>query len=257
MRTVILAGGLGTRLSEETEVTPKPMVEIGGLPILWHIMKIYATRGFDEFVVALGYKGAVVKNWFLNYQYIASDFSIGFRTGTVDLHDGEREDWLVHLVDTGLQTQTGGRLKRLAPWLGDGTFMMTYGDGVADVDVQRILEYHREHGKLATVTAVRPPARFGGLLFEGDQVSDFVEKPQIGEGWINGGFFVLEPQVLDYIDGDGTAFEREPLERLAEDGQLVAYRHDGFWQCMDTLRDVRLLENLWLSGNVPWRIWGS
>jgi glucose-1-phosphate cytidylyltransferase len=255
VKTVILAGGLGTRLVEETEVTPKPMVEIGGSPILWHIMKIYSTSGFDEFVLALGYKGAAIKNWFLNYQYLASDFSIGFRAGKVDLHDGDREDWLVHLVDTGLQTQTGGRLKRLAPWLQDGTFMMTYGDGVADIDIRELLEFHRSHGKLATVTAVRPPARFGGLTFEGDHVTHFLEKPQIGEGWINGGFFVLEPQVIEYIDGDETAFEREPLERLAAAGELVAHRHEGFWQCMDTLRDVRLLESLWESGDVPWRTW--
>jgi len=255
MKTVILAGGLGTRLAEETELTPKPMVEIGGSPILWHIMKIYAARGFNEFVVALGYKGATIKNWFLNYQYLASDFTIGFRNGTIDLHDGDKEDWLVHLVDTGLHPQTGGRLKRLEPWIRDGTFMMTYGDGVADVDVGKLLEFHRGHGKLATVTAVRPPARFGGLSFEGDHVTHFVEKPQIGEGWINGGFFVLEPQVLDYIDGDDTPFEHEPLERLAAEGQLVAHRHDGFWQCMDTLRDVRLLESLWQSGDVPWKIW--
>jgi len=255
MRTVILAGGLGTRLAEETEVTPKPMVEIGGSPLLWHIMKIYSACGFNEFVVALGYKGAAIKNWFLNYQYLASDFSIGFQTGTVDLHDGNRDDWLVHLVDTGLQTQTGGRIKRLQSWLQDETFMMTYGDGVADVDIRRLLEFHRSHGKLATVTAVRPPARFGGLSFEGDHVTHFVEKPQIGEGWINGGFFVLEPQVLEYIDGDDMQFEREPLERLAADEQLVAHRHDGFWQCTDTLRDVRLLESLWQSGDVPWKLW--
>ncbi len=255
MKTVILAGGLGTRLAEETEVTPKPMVEIGGSPILWHIMKIYSSFGFREFLFALGYKGEVIKNYFLNYQYIVSDFTIGFRKGNIDLHDGARDDWLVHLIDTGADTQTGGRLKRLAPRLEDETFMATYGDGVADVDLRQLLEFHRSHGKLATVTAVRPPARFGGLSFNGDYVADFVEKPQIGEGWINGGFFVLEPEVLDYIDGDDTAFEREPLERLANDEQLVAHRHDGFWQCMDTLRDVRLLESLWQSGDVPWKVW--
>jgi len=255
MKTVILAGGLGSRLAEETDATPKPMVEIGGSPMLWHIMKIYSTFGFNEFVLALGYKGETIKNYFLNYHYLASDFTIGFREGKIDLHDGEREDWLVHLIDTGLHTQTGGRLKRLAPHLRDRTFMLTYGDGVADVDLDELLAFHRSHGKLATVTAVRPPARFGGLSFNGNFVADFVEKPQIGEGWINGGFFVLEPEVLDYIDGDDTAFEREPLERLADEEQLVAHRHDGFWQCMDTLRDVRMLESLWRSDDVPWKVW--
>jgi len=255
MKTVILAGGLGSRLAEETDATPKPMVGIGGSPMLWHIMKIYSTFGFNEFVLALGYKGETIKNYFLNYHYLASDFTIGFREGKIDLHDGEREDWLVHLIDTGLHTQTGGRLKRLAPHLRDGTFMLTYGDGVADVDLDELLAFHRSHGKLATVTAVRPPARFGGLSFNGNFVADFVEKPQIGEGWINGGFFVLEPEVLDYIDGDDTAFEREPLERLADEEQLVAHRHDGFWQCMDTLRDVRMLESLWRSDDVPWKVW--
>jgi glucose-1-phosphate cytidylyltransferase len=255
MKTVILAGGLGTRLAEETDSTPKPMVEIGGLPILWHIMKIYAAHGFDEFIVALGYRPEVVKHFFLNYYYLRNDFTIRVGAGNVEVHDGDRDDWCVHLFDTGVQTQTGGRIKRLHEHLADGPFMLTYGDGVADVDVTKLLDFHRAHGKLATVTAVRPPARFGGLTFDGELVSEFTEKPQIGEGWINGGFFVLEPGVLDYIDGDDTIWEREPLERLAEDGQLVAYRHDGFWQPMDTLRDVRLLESLWQSGSPPWKVW--
>jgi glucose-1-phosphate cytidylyltransferase len=255
MKTVILAGGLGTRLSEETDVTPKPMVEIGGLPILWHIMKIYSAHGFDEFIVALGYRPEVVKNFFLNYYYLRNDFTIRVGDGTVDVHDGERDEWCVHLFDTGVETQTGGRIKRLASYIADATFMLTYGDGVADVDLRRLLAFHRDHGRLATVTAVRPPARFGGLAFEGELVTEFTEKPQIGEGWINGGFFVLEAQVLDYIDGDETIWEREPLERLAEDGQLVAYKHDGFWQPMDTLRDVRLLESLWHEDKPPWKVW--
>jgi len=254
VKTVLLAGGLGTRLAEETDVTPKPMVEIGGLPILWHIMKIYAAHGFDEFLVALGYRPEVVKKFFLNYHYSRNDLTITGE-GKVEVHDGTHEGWRTHLIDTGIDTQTGGRIKRLESWLDDGTFMLTYGDGVADVDLGQLLEFHRGHGKLATVTAVRPPARFGGLVFEGDLVTEFTEKPQIGEGWINGGFFILEPQVLDYIDGDETIWEREPLERLAEDGQLAAYRHDGFWQPMDTLRDVRLLESLWQSGEVPWKVW--
>jgi glucose-1-phosphate cytidylyltransferase len=255
MKVVILAGGLGTRLQEETTVKPKPMVEVGGQPILWHLMNIYATFDYKEFVLALGYKGEVIKNYFLNYYYLRNSFSIGLAGGRVEVHDGEREDWNVHLIDTGLNTDTGGRIKRLANWIGDETFMMTYGDGVANIDIAKLVEFHRQHGKLATVTAVRPPSRFGGIIFNGDQVVRFVEKPQIGEGWINGGFFVLEPGVLDYIEGDRTIFEQEPLERLAEDGQLMAYRHDDFWQCMDTLRDVRLLESLWQQGIAPWKVW--
>ncbi len=255
MKVVILAGGMGTRLAEETEVKPKPMVEIGGRPILWHIMNIYSAFGFNEFIVALGYKGEVIKSYFLNYYYLRNSISINLANGHIDVQDGERENWIVHLIDTGLNTETGGRIKRLASWLKDGTFMMTYGDGVADVNIQELVTFHRRHGKLATVTAVRPPARFGGITFEGDQVARFEEKPQIGEGWINGGFFVLEPEVLDYIEGDATVFEREPLERLAEERQLVAYRHYGFWQCMDTLRDVRLLNHLWQRGSAPWKVW--
>jgi glucose-1-phosphate cytidylyltransferase len=251
---VILCGGTGTRLVEQTEVRPKPLVEIGGRPILWHIMKIYSAFGFDEFVLALGYRAEVVKRYFLDYYHLRNDLTIT-GDGNVDVHDGDHEQWTVHLMDTGGETQTGGRIKRLAHLLQDGTFMLTYGDGVADVSCGDLLEFHRSHGRLATVTAVRPPARFGGLAFDGDRVSQFIEKPQIGEGWINGGFFVLEPGVLDYIDGDATIWERDPLERLAADGQLMAYRHDGFWQPMDTLRDVKLLESLWQSGDVPWKVW--
>ena len=254
MKTVILAGGLGTRLAEETDATPKPMVEIGGSPILWHIMKIYSSAGFSEFVLALGYRAEVVKRYFLDYYRLRNDLTIT-GDGKVEVHDGSPEDWRIDLVDTGIETQTGGRIKRLADRLREGTFMLTYGDGVADVPCADLLEFHRSHGKLATVTAVRPPARFGGLMFDGDLVSDFVEKPQIGEGWINGGFFVLEPGVLDYIDGDDTIWERDPLERLAQEGQLAAFRHEGFWQPMDTLRDVRLLRTLWDSGDTPWKVW--
>jgi glucose-1-phosphate cytidylyltransferase len=252
---VILAGGLGSRLSEETELKPKPMVEIGGRPILWHIMKMYARHGFSEFLVALGYKGDVIKRYFLDYYALSGSMTVDVSTGRIEKHDGLCEDWRVRLVETGAETQTGGRIKRLAPHLQDGAFMVTYGDGVCDVDLQAVLRFHRSHGRLATVTAVRPPARFGGLVFDGDLAVSFTEKPQIGEGWINGGFFVFEPAVLDYIGGDGSSLEAEALSRLAADRQLVAYRHDGFWQCMDTLREKHLLESLWQSGKRPWKTW--
>jgi glucose-1-phosphate cytidylyltransferase len=256
MKVVILAGGLGSRLQEKTEVKPKPMVEIGGRPILWHIMNIFAAHGYKEFVAALGYKGDIIKNYFLNYYHLRNSFSINLKNGRVNVYDGDREDWNVHLIDTGLETQTGGRIKRLGTWIRNEIFMMTYGDGVANINVEDLVAFHRSHGRLATITAVRPPARFGGIkLGEKNLVTEFLEKPQIGEGWINGGFFVLEPNVLDYIDGDETIFEKEPLERLAKDGQLVAYRHEDFWQCMDTLRDVRLLDSMWESGNAPWKVW--
>ncbi len=255
MKTILLAGGLGTRLSEETETRPKPLVEIGGRPILWHIMNIYAHHGFDEFVVALGYKGHLIKDYFLRYFQWRNDLSVDLADGSTLVHAGEREKWKVHLVDTGASTMTGGRLKRLRSWIGDETFMMTYGDGVSNVDVRALVEFHRRQGRLATVTAVRPPARFGGLQFKGDLVADFSEKPQVGEGWINGGFFVLEPQVFSYLDDDASVFEREPLERLVREGQLAAYRHEAYWQCMDTLRDVKLLNEQWDGGRAPWRVW--
>ena len=254
VKVVILAGGLGTRLQEETIVKPKPMVEIGGRPILWHIMSIYAAYGYKEFIIAVGYKAEVIKNYFLNYYYLNSNLTISLENGHTKVLDGAREDWAVHLIDTGLYTNKGGRLKRLAPWLSNDTFMITYGDGVANVNIRELVAFHKRHGKLATVTAVRPPARFGSLSFNGESVVSFEEKPQIGEGWINGGFFVLEPGVLDYIEGDDIALEREPMENLARDGQLAAYRHHGFWQCMDTLRDVILLEDLWQSGRAPWKV---
>jgi glucose-1-phosphate cytidylyltransferase len=232
------------------------MVEIGGKPILWHILNIYAAFGVDEFIVALGYRGEVIKEYFLNFFALNNNISLDLANGTTTVHQGNQPRWRVHLVDTGLHTQTGGRLKRLARWLGDDrTFMMTYGDGVADVNVRALLKFHESHGKLATLTTVRPPARFGGIVFDGDRVSEFTEKPQTGEGWINGGFFVLDRDVLDYIDGDETLWEREPLERLAADGQLMACRHEGFWQPMDTLREKKLLEDLWNSGRAPWKVW--
>jgi glucose-1-phosphate cytidylyltransferase len=255
MRAVILAGGLGTRLQEETTVKPKPMVEVGGKPILWHIMSSYAHFGVGEFVVALGYKGEWIKDYFLHYRDRSQSLSVSLRTGEVEIHGGDScEDWRVHLLDTGLHSQTGGRLRKSSAFLGDETFLATYGDGVADVDIARLIAFHKSHGKKATLTAVRPPARFGGLGLDeaSGAVVRFEEKPQIGEGWINGGFFVLEPGVRDYIEGDETLFEREPLERLAAEGELMAYQHDGFWQCMDTLRDVQLLESLWQSGHAPW-----
>ncbi len=255
MKTVILAGGLGTRLAEETEIVPKPMVEIGGRPILWHIMKHYAHRGFKEFIIALGYKSEVIKRYFLEYNALNDSITINLATGAVQAHDARREDWIVHLIDTGINTMTGGRIQRLKPWLQDETFMVTYGDGVSDVDVDELLRFHRAQGRLATVTAVRPPARFGGLALDGDRVANFTEKPQIGEGWINGGFMVLEPAVFDYMHGDDTILESHVLDRLAEDGQLVAYRHSRFWQCMDTLREKRLLESLWQGGSPPWKTW--
>jgi glucose-1-phosphate cytidylyltransferase len=257
MKVAILCGGLGSRISEETEIKPKPMVEIGGRPILWHIMKHYGGYGFDDFTIALGYKGEVIKRYMLEYASLHSDLTVGLRAGTVERNGNggsTPDDWTVGLVDTGPDTATGGRIKRLQPHLGDSTFMLTWGDGVSNVDLDRLLEFHRSHGKLATLTAVRPPARFGHLELDGDQIYEFSEKPQIGEGWINGAFFVLEPGIFDYIDGDATQWEREPLEGLARDGQLMAYRHDDFWQCMDTIRDKKLLEELWTNG-APWRTW--
>ena len=258
MKVAILAGGLGSRISEETEVKPKPMVEIGGRPMLWHIMKIYAHFDLTDFVVALGYKGDYIKRWMVDYCSLQSDLTVSLKDGNVSPHrngnGSNGDDWTIDLVDTGHDTATGGRIKRLAPYLGDSTFMLTWGDGVADIDLNALLAFHRSHGKLATMTTVRPPARFGHLELEGDRVSEFSEKPQLGEGWINGAFFVLEPEVFEYVDGDDTQWEREPLERLAREGQLMAYRHTSFWQCMDTLRDKKLLEELWSNG-APWRVW--
>jgi glucose-1-phosphate cytidylyltransferase len=256
MKVGILAGGVGSRLAEETQVKPKPMVEIGGRPILWHIMMHYAHYGFKEFVIALGYKGEVIKKYMVDYCSLQSNLTVNLRDGRVKIHDDYKTDWTVELVDTGMPTMTGGRIKRLAPYLSSGTFMLTWGDGVSDLNLHDLLAFHRSHGKLATLTAARPPARFGHIELDGDKVTVFSEKPQTRAGWINGAFFVLEPGVFDYIDGDDTQWEREPLERLAKEGQLMAYRHASFWQCMDTLRDKVLLEELWQSGNAPWKIWG-
>jgi glucose-1-phosphate cytidylyltransferase len=255
LKVAILAGGAGTRLAEETDVRPKPMVEIGGKPILWHIMKHYAHFGHSDFVIALGYKGDYIKRWMQEYALLGGSMTVRMQTGEVVRHNPESVDWNVDLVETGAATLTGGRVKRLKQWLGDSTFMLTWGDGVSDVDLDRLLAFHRAHGRLATVTAVRPPARYGYMEFDNDRVAKFAEKPQTAEGWINGAFFVLEPQVLDYIDGDQTMFEHAPMERLAAEGQLMAYKHDSFWQCMDTLREKHLLQSLWDSGTPPWKLW--
>ena len=257
MKVVILAGGLGTRLSEETQVKPKPMAEIGEHPILWHIMKLYSHYGFNDFVICLGYRGYVIKEYFANYFLHNSDVTFDLRDQRMEVHQNSVEPWQVTLVDTGADTQPGGRLKRVAPYLGDERFMMTYGDGVADVDVPALLAFHEDQGRLATVTAVQPPGRFGtlDLAADGTTVESFVEKPRGDGAWMNGGFFVLEPEVLGYVDGDETLFEHEPLGKLAADGQLSAYRHEGFWQPMDTLRDKRALEDLWDSGQAPWKTW--
>jgi glucose-1-phosphate cytidylyltransferase len=255
MKVAILAGGVGSRLAEETELKPKPMVEIGGRPILWHIMKHYGSYGFREFFIALGYKGEDVKRYFLDYHNLSGSMSVHLATGKIETRSPECEDWLIHLMDTGMDTHTGGRVKRLEPWLKDDTFMVTYGDGVGNINLDDLIKFHRSHGRVATVTAVRPPARFGGLEFDGDVVVSFTEKPQIGEGWINGGFMVFEPAVFSYLEDDHSSLEADAMERLAADNQLVAYRHGNFWQCMDTMRDMRLLQSLWTSGNAPWKVW--
>lgn len=257
MKAIILAGGLGTRLQEVTTVIPKPMVEIGGRPILWHIMKIFESHGINEFGVALGYKGAVIKDFFLHYSRLNSNFTIDLATGDLTSYGSPIEQWKVHLMDTGQATDTGGRVRRMRDLIGNEPFLLTYGDGVADVDVTKLIEFHKSHGKLATVTAVRPPGRFGALELDNDEVRCFVEKPAGGEAWINGGFFVLDPKVIDYIDGDSTAFEREPIERISAEGQLMAYRHPGFWQCMDTLRDMKHLNDMWDAGKAPWKNWAD
>jgi len=255
VKAVILAGGLGSRLSEETTLRPKPMVEIGGKPILWHIMKIYAAHGIDDFIVCLGYKGYVIKEWFANYALHTSDVTFDLGTGGMQVHHSTTEPWRITLVETGEETMTGGRLKRVLPYVGDETFCFTYGDGVADVDITALVEHHRASGSLATVTAVQPSGRFGALEIDSDRVSGFLEKPRGDGAWINGGFFVLEAAVGRYIDGDATVWEREPLERLAAEGQLQPYFHRGFWHAMDTLRERQELENMWATGDAPWCVW--
>ena len=256
VKVAILAGGKGTRLAEETSVRPKPMVEIGGKPILWHIMSIYSHYGFDEFAIALGYKGDHIKRYFAEYGTLSGNLSIDM-ADPVPLRRMEerRVPWKIDLIETGDETLTGGRVKRLGDYLGGSTFMLTWGDGVSDIDIRALIDFHRSHGKLATITAVRPPARYGHMRFEGDKVIAFEEKPQTAEGWINGAFFVLEPEVLDYIEGDMVMFEHAPLENLARDGQLMAYRHEGFWAAMDTLRDKHVLQKIWDSGKRPWAVW--
>jgi glucose-1-phosphate cytidylyltransferase len=255
VKAVILAGGLGSRLSEETSLRPKPMVEIGGKPILWHIMKIYAAHGIDEFVVCLGYKGYLIKEYFANYYLHTCDVSFDLASGAMEVHRSATEPWRVTLVDTGEDTMTGGRLKRALPYVGDEEFCFTYGDGVANIDISALIDFHRQHQCVATVTAVQPPGRFGALDIEGERVRRFEEKPPGDHAATNGGFFVLDPRIGEYLDGDATVWEQEPVRKLAADGELACYRHDGFWRPMDTLRDRTSLEELWSSGSPPWRIW--
>lgn len=256
MKVGILAGGIGSRLSEETVLKPKPMVEVGGQPILWHIMKHYAHYGFKDFAIALGYKGEYIKKYFTDYCALSGSITVDLQTNQVTPHGTRHDlDWRIDLIDTGVQTNTGGRIKRLKPYLGNETCMLTWGDGVSDIDLHKLLAFHRSHGKLATVTAVRPVARFGHLEISDRTVTHFTEKPQTAEGWINGAFFVLEPGVFDYIESDDTAWDYGPLPRLAADGQLMAYQHTGFWQCMDTIRDKKLLEELWEADRSPWKVW--
>lgn len=257
MKVVILAGGLGSRLAEETEVRPKPMVEVGEHPILWHILKHYSSYLHNDFFIALGYKGDYIKRYFLEQISLNGDMTLRLPRGRMQRNGGSMDEWTVHLIDTGKETLTGGRVKHLEPCLNQETFMVTYGDGVSNVDLDRLIEFHRACGKIATVTAVRPPARFGGLVFDGDLVANFTEKPQSGEGWINGGYLVFEPEIFKYLSGDSCSLESDALEALAAERQLAAYQHHGFWQCMDTLRDKRMLESLWQSGKAPWKVWNG
>jgi len=254
MKVVILAGGFGTRISEYTEDIPKPMVNIGNRPILWHIMRTYAKFGYKDFCLALGYKAEIIKEFFLNYRGLNADFTINLNDGHKKYHQVDEIDWEVTLVNTGLHSMTGGRVKRMQPFIGEETFLLTYGDGVSDIDIEALVKFHRSHGKMVTVTAVHPSARFGELNINNNKVVSFKEKPQTTQGWINGGYFVIEPEFFDFITGDSAILEREPLEEVARIGELMAYHHDGFWQCMDTKRDRDSLEEMWLSGNSPWKV---
>ena len=255
MKVVILAGGLGTRLAEETDSRPKPMVEIGGKPILWHIMKIYSAHGLNEFIICCGYKGFMIKEYFAHYFLHMSDVTFDMQSNCMEVHEKHVEPWKVTLVNTGLNTQTGGRLKRIKEYLDDEDFCFTYGDGVSDVNVTKLIDFHKSHGGLATLTAVMQPGRFGAIHLEKNKVMSFKEKPRGDGGWINGGFYVLSPKVIDYIETDHTIWEKEPLESLAKEGKMSAFLHAGFWQCMDTIRDKTILEDLWASGNAPWKMW--
>ena len=255
MKVVILAGGKGTRLAEETIVRPKPMVEIGGHPVLWHIMNIYASHGYDDFLIACGYKGEMIKEYFAHFIIHNSDFIVDQRDGTREIISNNSVNWRTGLFDTGMESMTGGRIRRLREWIGDETFMVTYGDGIGNIDIGALVDFHQKHGKTATVTAVHPPSRFGAMVLDGNRVMEFSEKPQMREGWINGGFFVFEPAIFDLLTDDSTVLEREPLEQLANRGELMAFYHAGFWQPMDTLREKQILENLWTSGKPPWKTW--
>lgn len=256
MKVVILAGGFGTRISEESQFKPKPMIEIGGMPILWHIMKLYSYYGFNEFVICAGYKQEVIKKWFADYFIHTSDITFDFTKGNeMIVHNKHSENWKVTVVDTGLNTMTGGRLKRVREYIGDEPFFMTYGDGVSDVDIPALLDFHKKHGKLATITSIHPSGRYGNIDFDGDRVVSFREKSQLDVGWINGGFMVLEPKCLDYVKDDTIMFEQEPMEKIAEEGEMVCYKHTGFWQCMDTLRDKQKLDGLWAENKAPWKLW--
>ena len=256
MKVVILAGGPGKRFGEETKIRPKPMIQIGGRPILWHIMMHYSAYNFNDFIIALGYKGEMIKKYMLDYSILNSNLTVNLKSGDVKIHDGHKPDWTVELIDTGKDSLTGGRIKRLARYIGRERFMLTYGDGLSDINLHDLLDFHISHGKLATMTAVKPAARFGLLKVKKDKVIDFAEKQLPEQDWVNGGFFVLEPGIIDYIEGDNTWWEQGPLQQLTQDGQLLAYRHTSFWQCMDTIRDKEILEALWESGNPPWKTWG-